>query len=272
MKIAIPIGFGETTYKINKAYVEYVVASKMTPVIITPDTIRLVGDCKGLLLPGGIDIDPMYYGIDNYTSYNIDPNKDVFERAVFYKAIKHQLPIFGICRGFQLIMYETLLTCNDTEQLPIAFIQHTAGHAQSEHLTSNRNVRTHMVNINSKILYGIKDIPKIGVNSMHHQGVVLYDSDKNLKTFQGQHKNIKIVAWTNKSMPAKEEKAILIEGIKVNLWGNSIVGVQWHPEELMDTELLSYFFNQSYKSLSKNNFSAGSIPQEEAVMEVANNV
>ena len=250
MKIAIPIDFNDTTYKINKAYINYIVESNMTPVIITPDSIRLLKQCKGLLLPGGIDIDPMYYGIDNYSAYSVNPEKDEFERAMFYKAIKYQLPIFGICRGFQLIMYETLLTYNE-DSLPMEFRQHIGGHAQPSDISVARGIKTHMVNIDGSSLYGIGNITETGVNSMHHQGVVLSEAKKNIKLFGKIHQHINIVAWSDKLQTSKDEDSIIVEGVKVNLWGNSIMAVQWHPEELRDIELLKNFFNESDTSKPK---------------------
>ena len=224
----------------------------MTPIIITPNTIKEISKCQGVLLPGGIDIDPMYYGIDNYSSYNVNPKKDEFERKVFYKAIKHQLPIFGICRGFQLIIYETLLTYNENN-LPFSFRQHFLGHAQGNDISIKRDIRTHNVNVEGSTLYGQANISKMGVNSMHHQGVVLHDPEKNIASFRGGHEYINIVAWTNKIENDDDEDITLIEGIEIKLWGNDIVAVQWHPEELKDTKLIEYFFNKSYEN--KQDFS-----------------
>jgi len=253
MKIAIPIGFNNTSYTINKAYVDYIIEAKMTPIIITPDNIRIIAECKGVILPGGIDIDPMYYGIDNYSSFTVNPIKDEFERAVFYRAIKHQLPIFGICRGFQLIMYELFLTYKD-KKLPMNFTQHISNHAQTNDISASRNIKTHFVDIDGQILYGTNKIKRIGVNSMHHQGVILNCDKKNNTTHSKEiDKYIKIVSWTN-NLNTKNANDILVEGIKINLWGNNIVGVQWHPEELRDTKLITYFFEKSYdERILKNN-------------------
>ena len=248
MKIAIPIDFNDTIYKINKAYINYIIEAKMTPIIITPDNIRTISECKGVLLPGGIDIDPMYYGIDNINSFTVNPEKDKFERAVFYRAIKYQLPIFGICRGFQLMMYELFLTCKD-KQLSMGFVQHIDKHAQTANLSVNRNIKTHFVNINGTILYGVKKIKRIGVNSMHHQCVITKDDPQSSSLLGNKdiNKYIDIIAWTDKN----KDDLFLVEGIKINLWGNNIIGVQWHPEELRDTKLISHFFEQNY--VDKNN-------------------
>jgi len=251
MKIAIPIDFNNKVYKINRAYIDYIVDAKMTPIIITPDNIRMVAECKGVLLPGGIDIDPMYYGMNNTHSYTVNPAKDEFERAVFYRAIKHQLPIFGICRGFQLMMYELLLTCND-KKLPISFIQNIDKHAQTNNLSVNRNIKTHFVNINGSILYNEQKVKRIGVNSMHHQCLVTERNPQKFNPIENDDVSpyVKIIAWTDKIKQTND--IFLIEGIQINLWGNNIVGVQWHPEELKDTKLISHFFEQSYVNKNHN--------------------
>ena len=60
--------------------------------------------CDGLLLSGGVDLDPALYGeaILNDT-VKICPERDVFELALFRAFYQRGKPIFGICRGCQLI-------------------------------------------------------------------------------------------------------------------------------------------------------------------------
>lgn len=57
----------------------------------------------GLLLPGGGDIDPGYYHAENKGSVGIDPELDRIQFAVLDSFLKTGKPIFGICRGHQLI-------------------------------------------------------------------------------------------------------------------------------------------------------------------------
>jgi putative glutamine amidotransferase len=63
MRIGIPMSESNTQYYINQAYVSYVVESGMSPVLITPgnNVAEILELCDGLLLPGGIDLDPTYY-------------------------------------------------------------------------------------------------------------------------------------------------------------------------------------------------------------------
>lgn len=61
----------------------------------------------GLVLSGGVDIAPTFYGgADNYAKAPADgwqPLRDGFELSVLEEAWKRGLPVFGVCRGLQLI-------------------------------------------------------------------------------------------------------------------------------------------------------------------------
>lgn len=60
-------------------------------------------DYDGLLLCGGSDISPEYYGEEINGSVDIDYNRDKTEITLAKEFIRLQKPIFGICRGHQLI-------------------------------------------------------------------------------------------------------------------------------------------------------------------------
>jgi putative glutamine amidotransferase len=58
----------------------------------------------GLLLPGGDDIDPAYYGETPHPKLEIvDRPLDEFEFMLMKRAHQGNLPVFGICRGAQLL-------------------------------------------------------------------------------------------------------------------------------------------------------------------------
>jgi putative glutamine amidotransferase len=63
--------------------------------------------CDGLVLSGGIDIDPSLYG--GAREYKRSPaggwelERDLFEQAVLRMAWERGLPVLGVCRGLQLI-------------------------------------------------------------------------------------------------------------------------------------------------------------------------
>jgi putative glutamine amidotransferase len=58
----------------------------------------------GLMLAGGADIDPASYGAQAHPeTLDTVPERDRFEIALVRAAIERDLPVFGICRGMQLI-------------------------------------------------------------------------------------------------------------------------------------------------------------------------
>ena len=62
-----------------------------------------LSDMDALLLPGGGDITPAFFGQKNHGSRNIDIELDIIQLQaldIFYKARK---PVLGICKGMQVI-------------------------------------------------------------------------------------------------------------------------------------------------------------------------
>ena len=58
----------------------------------------------GLLLPGGGDIDPDIFDEKKHCkTKDVSRAKDEFEKALFRKAIEKDMPVFGICRGIQIM-------------------------------------------------------------------------------------------------------------------------------------------------------------------------
>lgn len=71
-------------------------------VIATLDVDEAI-KCDGLLLPGGGDIDPVYYGEEMNGSDEPDREIDKAQRDILDAFVKAKKPILGICRGMQLI-------------------------------------------------------------------------------------------------------------------------------------------------------------------------
>lgn len=64
----------------------------------------LVGSLDGLLLSGGSDLDPKYYGEEWLPEMGETmPERDEFEMALLEAALRRGIPIFGICRGMQIL-------------------------------------------------------------------------------------------------------------------------------------------------------------------------
>lgn len=60
--------------------------------------------CDALLLSGGADLDPTLYGEEILNdTVKIHPQRDAFEVELFHAFLRQKKPVFGICRGCQII-------------------------------------------------------------------------------------------------------------------------------------------------------------------------
>jgi len=65
---------------------------------------QIVGEVQGVLMTGGVDIDPARYGDEPHATVTaIEPERDAFEFALLLAAREARLPVFGICRGLQVM-------------------------------------------------------------------------------------------------------------------------------------------------------------------------
>ena len=62
-----------------------------------------VDDYDGLVLGGGGDVDPSFYGESNQGSRNIDIKEDKLQLAAIKKFVEAGKPVFGVCRGAQVL-------------------------------------------------------------------------------------------------------------------------------------------------------------------------
>lgn len=162
--------------------------------------------CDGLLLPGGGDIDPAFWG-EEREEWAGEPNRirDLMEPVLFAEARKRGMPVLGICRGIQAInvfsggsLYQDVVKDGGT-----AF----TGHSDSPH----KKDRVHGVSLKEgSWLANALGMTQTDVNTMHHQAV-------------------KEVAPGFQATAVSEDG--LIEGIE-QTEGSFCVGVQWHPEHM----------------------------------------
>lgn len=249
MKIGIPMSKSKTQCYINQAYMDYIRDAGLSAIALTEhsdinDSINML---DGLILPGGIDIDPIYYGEDNFSSYGSDIEKDAFERTLFHAFRLTGKPVLGICRGLQLIIREYLIFKPKLEKF-MTFLQEISGHNQVNDQNLDRNAFQHFVEFLPNLLYGVKmkAVNTMPVNSMHHQGLVTNFEKNGVIGVQG----FKMAAWTTRGLTAKFRKieknknTVICEAFRILDWGAPILAVQWHPEELKDIELIHNFFTE----------------------------
>ena len=76
----------------------------MLPVGTAEDAKNMVNLIDALVLTGGHDVDPDSYGEDPHRKLNaIFPKRDAFDMALLEAALEKGIPVYGICRGMQII-------------------------------------------------------------------------------------------------------------------------------------------------------------------------
>lgn len=149
--------------------IEYVEGLPVLIPILNDENIEFfINNVDGLLLSGGHDIDPTYYGKDPIIGLgSLMPNRDRFEIKLVKLAIEKGIPIFGICRGIQVLnvaMGGTLYQNIDSQINDKVIIKHSQ--------SAPAWLGTHNVQIeNNTRLKKIVNVNKLFVNSFHHQAI-----------------------------------------------------------------------------------------------------
>ncbi len=195
----------------TKNYVEYVRRLKLEPCV----TLNLgeAAGCAGMLLPGGGDITPAFFGEKNRGSRNIDTELDILQLQALDFAMKNRMPVLGICKGLQII--NVGLGGSIVQDMPTARIHMYADGDQYHSTAISRD----------SWLYGLYG-GECTVNSAHHQSIGRLGNG--LRAIQHCPEDGCIEAVAHDSLP--------------------LIGVQWHPERideekamLSGQKVLSYF-------------------------------
>lgn len=87
------------------AYIEGVAAAGGVPVLLPPvgtDT-TVLELLDGLIVIGGVDVDPRFYGADRHERTTSQPSRDEHDIALTLSALEREIPLFAICRGAQIL-------------------------------------------------------------------------------------------------------------------------------------------------------------------------
>ena len=204
----------------SQQYVRVLVAAGAVPWIIPllegdPATLRAIYDrADGIFLPGGVDLDPATYREEPSSLVGrTDPARDEIELTLTRWALAEHKPLLAVCRGIQVVNVAAGGTVHQdlTTQLPGA-IKHDYFPTRDRY---SRDLLVHDVEVreDSK-LRTLLGAPVVKVNSMHHQGIK------------------ELAAGLRPTAFAPDG---LIEGVE-SPNGNFLVGVQWHPEALVEKD------------------------------------
>lgn len=176
-------------------YVRYIQLQGHTPIV----TLEL-GDaahCNCLLLPGGGDITPAFFGEKNRGSHSIDTELDILQLQALDFCIKKRIPVLGICKGIQVINVGFGGTLY--QDMPTAELHSYDGCDKYHDTIIEKDSWLHE-------LYGDRAV----VNSAHHQAI--RELGSGLCAVQRCPQDGCIEAIVHRKLP--------------------ILGVQWHPERI----------------------------------------
>ena len=199
---------------VNEDYVQSVIKNGGIPYIIpmnADDEVikQQIENIDALILSGGQDVNPLLYNEQPHRGLGgILPERDYFDYKLIDFAKQKNIPILGICRGFQILnVYHGGTLYQDLSAYKESFIKHDQ--------VNNPSVATHTVDIvKGTKLHAMFNEDVVMVNSFHHQ--IIKDVPKGFK--------VSAIASD------KVIEAIEAEG------DTFIVAVQWHPEMLHRTE------------------------------------
>ena len=218
MRIAILVSQKEKSKGERSPYFHAIVDAGAKPgeleLVEVGDSARLrAEEFDGVLLTGGADVDPSSYKEERkYDNVRVDPQRDKFELAWLGHALRLRLPVFGICRGAQVVNVKfdgTLHQDLERDWVPETEDAPAIRHKQRE----ERSETTHMVTItdpDSRLAEVIK--ASCGVNSLHHQGI------------RALGRGLRATAHAEDG---------LVEALEMAEPRSYLVAVQWHPEELV---------------------------------------
>ncbi|HEC22211.1 MAG TPA: gamma-glutamyl-gamma-aminobutyrate hydrolase family protein [Chloroflexi bacterium] len=207
---------GGSVLRVRPTYAHAVAVAGGTPVLIPlyvgAETLRSIYErLDGIVLSGGGDVDPSYYGAERspYT-VRVNRERDEVELQLTRWACAEDKPLLAICRGIQVLnvaLGGTLI--QDIRDEISGALRHDA----NSDVWFERPAHTITLTDGSRLqrALGVGEGP-LEVNSLHHQAL------KDVATA------LDVVARASDG---------IVEGVEMPE-RRFIVGVQWHPETLVD--------------------------------------
>lgn len=187
--------------RLNREYVNALVKAGGVPVPVTNrfGLDELIAHADGLLLSGGVDVDPCRYGQQKLSdTVCVDRDRDELELALIQKYWQTGKPALAICRGLQV--------------LNVAFggslIQDIPSWCGENHAGTSHEVQVAA----GSLLHALTKKDALQVNSYHHQCVPM---DKLAAPF------VPTATWAGAGVR-------IVEAFEQP--GYPLLAVQWHPE------------------------------------------
>ena len=169
--------------------------------------LKVLDNCSGLLITGGEDVNPAWYNqiSDTITCEEIDFYRDTLEIELIRKAVEKKMPVFGICRGEQII--NVALGGSLITDIPSQVDSSITHRNNSWNCYHNINL------VKETLLSKLVSEKNTTVNSYHHQAIDRVAIDLTVTSYSDNN-TVESVEW------------------KVNNDKGFLMAVQWHPERL----------------------------------------
>ena len=210
-------------------YVESVKRAGGEPRVLSndDDPATILAEVDGLLLTGGLDVDPAHYGEAPHPTTEAAPDRDRFEIPLSRGAVAQDVPLFAICRGVQVLNVAAGGTL--VQDIPTAI---DAGLAHAVDVPKDQIAHSVRVTPDTRLAEALgasTELSACDVNSRHHQAV-------------------------GRLAPAFVASAVSPDGIveAIERPGAAFcVGVQWHPENFWRTGEFDGLFREFVESARK---------------------
>lgn len=155
---------------VKTTYIDSILEAGGTPVLVPllddESLLRSIYEnVDGLLIPGGEDVDPKWYGEERHPKLgNVSALRDEVEIKLVRWAHADNKPVLGVCRGLQVI--NVALGGSLYQDIP------SQASGADEHFNAVRDAAAHEVEVkpDSK-LCSLLGAARLKVNSFHHQAV-----------------------------------------------------------------------------------------------------
>jgi putative glutamine amidotransferase len=182
------------------------------------DVGALLDRLDGVILTGSpSNVEPALYGGDPHPPETLEDRfRDAVTLPLIRMAIRHGVPLLGICRGFQEMNVALGGSLHQRLQDLPGRMDHST---PMQHLAKVRHAKAHSLRVvPGSWLHRVAQAREIAVNSLHNQGVDRLASSL---------------------VPEGYAPDGTIEAFRVAQCPGFAVGVQWHPEYDMDTDEVS---------------------------------
>jgi putative glutamine amidotransferase len=199
---------------LTSAYLQAIMRAGGIPIMLPlglseADLKTVLAHADGVLLPGGGDMHPRYYGEPmSQQIKSLDEDRDQIEWMVTKYTVEQEMPLLAICRGIQVLNVALggSLWVDIPSQMPGGMNHDFDEDHPPDYLAHDVVVEP------ATLLAEVLGVTETAVNSLHHQG-------------------IKDLAPELRSSAVSSDG--LIEGVEIP--GHPFaVGVQWHPEWMMN--------------------------------------